>query len=319
MADAFAFEVARLTGRPLGPTERFAVAVSGGGDSLALMLLAMAAFGDRVVVLTVDHALRAGSAKEAAGVAAICEARGIPHQALRWQGDKPTGNIQALARAARYALMGDWCAAHGVGWLATAHHRDDVAETLLLRLARGSGSAGLATIRARRDLANGVALLRPLLGYSKAELAEAVGNAGLIGVDDPSNAAARFDRTQARAALAALPWLDSKRIAASAAHLADSEAALQWAARLAWDSRAQVRGDTVAIDPHGLPRELQRRLVCAALLQVDPQVNLRGPDIERLLTALQSGQRRTLAGVAAIGAQKPDTPWRFHFAPKRRI
>jgi tRNA(Ile)-lysidine synthase len=319
MADAFAFEVARLTGRPLGPTERFAVAVSGGSDSLALMLLAMAAFGDRVLVLTVDHALRAGSAKEAAGVAAICEARGIPHQTLRWQGDKPTGNIQALARAARYALMGDWCAAHGVGWLATAHHRDDVAETLLLRLARGSGSAGLATIRARRDLGNGVALLRPLLGYAKAELAEAVDKAGLNGVDDPSNAATRFDRTQARAALAALPWLDPKRIAASAAHLADSEAALQWAARLAWDSRVQLDENGVKVDALGLPHELQRRLVVAAFAHLDPQLNLRGPDVERLLIGLQSGQRRTLAGIAAIGAQAADMPWRFHIAPKRRI
>lgn len=319
MADAFARDVAGLIGRPLEGDERFAVAVSGGSDSLALMLLAMAEFGDRVVVLTVDHALRASSAEEAAGVAAVCHARGTQHQTLRWQGDKPTGNLQALARHARYALMGDWCAAHGVGWLMTAHHRDDVAETLLLRLARGSGSAGLATIRARRELAGGVEVLRPLLRYAKAELAEVVHAAGLIAVDDPSNAATRFDRTQARAALAALPWLDPRRLATSAAHLADSEAALQWAARLAWDSRVQLDENGVKVDALGLPHELQRRLVVAAFAFLDPQLNLRGPDVERLLIGLQSGQRRTLAGIAAIGAQAADMPWRFHIAPKRRI
>jgi tRNA(Ile)-lysidine synthase len=314
-ADSFARALTDLIGRPLGERERLAVAVSGGPDSLALLLLAYAAYGHRVTALTVDHRLRAASVDEAAGVAAICAARGIAHTTIAWNGDKPAANLQAAARAARYALLTDWCAAQGVAWLATAHHRDDVAETLLLRLARGAGIGGLAAMRARRPLADSVTLLRPLHEATHAELAAMVAAAGLTAIDDPSNHDPRFDRTAARNLLAAAPWLDPARLAASAAHLADAEAALDWAARLAWDSRAVATPDTVTIDAAGLPHELRRRLAVAALAHLAPAYVPRGPDLDRWLGTLDRGGRATLGGVIATG----DKSWRFHFAPKRRI
>jgi tRNA(Ile)-lysidine synthase len=314
-ATDFGVALTGLIGRPLGASERIAVAVSGGPDSLALLLLAHAGFGGRVVALTVDHRMRAASATEAADVAALCAARDIAHVTLTWDGDKPAANLQAQARSARYRLLGDWCAANGVGWCATAHHRDDVAETVLLRLARGAGAGGLATMPARRALVHGVTLLRPLLGATRAELAAVVVGAGLVPVDDPSNHDPRFDRTAARALLAATAWLDPARLSASADHLADAEAALDWAARAAWDSRAVAHTDAVTVDAAGLPRELRRRLAGAALAHLAPAFVPRGEGLDRLLAALDRGRRATLGGIIGTGG----SVWRFHFAPKRRI
>ena len=226
-------------GRLVAPTERLAVAVSGGPDSIALLLLAQAAFPGRVQALTVDHGLRAAAAAEAAFVASLCTARGIPHQTLPWTGPKPAANRQAEARNARYALLRDACAAAGIGVLATAHHADDQAETLLMRLARGSGG-GLAGIRMHRPLGAGVTLVRPLLGVRRAALAAIVAEVGIVPVTDPTNDDPHYDRTHARRLLASTPWLDAARLADSAAHLAEAEAALDWAADRAWAGRAEA-------------------------------------------------------------------------------
>lgn len=290
---------------------RLAVAVSGGPDSLALLLLAHAAFDAKIVVLTVDHGLRRGSADEAAMVARVCSARGIAHATLVWQGVKPTANIQAAARDARYALMADYCVAHGIMWLATAHHADDQAETLLLRLARGSGMGGLSGIRARRALGSGVTLLRPLLGARRATLHALVDAAGLDPVDDPANRSPAYDRTVARALLAANAWLDASRLAAVARHLAEAEAALAWAADLAWDSRVEATAEEVRVDGAGLPGELRRRLVVRALTQFGAAP--RGPGIERLIARLAGGSSATLAGIQARGGDK----WTFRRAHSR--
>lgn len=300
-ASRFAAELTALLGCAPVAGERFAVAVSGGPDSLALLLLAHDVLGARVVALTVDHGLRADAATEAAMVAAVCAARGIEHATLQWTGPKPAGNLQAAAREARYALMRDWCAAHGISWLATAHHRDDVAETLLLRLARGAGLAGLSGPRARRNLGHGVTLLRPLLGATHAQLCALVAAAGLTAVDDPANHAPRFDRTAARALLAATPWLASARLAASTRHLAQAEAALDWAAKLAWDSRVTATGDKLWLDVAGLPAEITRRVLIRGLVTLNPEATLRGPDIERLMAALTARRTATLAGIRARG------------------
>ena len=293
-------------------TAPLAVAVSGGPDSLALLLLAHAAFGDRLRALTVDHDMRAGSAAEAATVAEVCAARGIAHATLRWGGTKPAANRQAAAREARYALLRDWCAARHVPWLLTAHHADDQAETLLLRLARGSGTGGLAGIRAARDLGCGVTLLRPLLGVRRAALAEIVAAAGLQPVDDPSNHDPRHDRTQARALIAATPWLAPARLAASAAHLADAEVALGWAAALAWDSRASVTADRVTVDAAGLPAELRRRLAARALRHLGAAPD--GPAVTRLTSRLDGGGTATLGGVQGRGG----VAWTFRRVVARR-
>jgi tRNA(Ile)-lysidine synthase len=302
-----------LIGRPLGDDEPLAVAVSGGADSLALLLLARDAYGPRVRALTVDHGLRSDSRDEAAGVAALCAGLGVAHATLRWEGAKPAANVQAAAREARYGLMADWCRGEGVAWLATAHHADDQAETLLMRLARGAGLGGLAGVRSRRDL-GGVTLLRPLLAARRRELAAVVAAAGLPAVDDPANRDDRYDRTRARRLLAADDWLDAERVAASAAHLADAEAALDWAAELAWRSRASVAMDRIELDAAGLPRELQRRLVRQAIAQLAGPAVLKGPDVDRLLDRLAAAGSGTLAGVRAQGG----TIWRFLPAPPRR-
>ncbi len=315
MIPDLAAATAALIGRRLRDDEAIAVAVSGGPDSLALLLLAHAAFGARVHVLTVDHGLRPEAAAEAALAARHAASLGLRHATLCWHGPYPVANLQAAARHARYALLAEHCAAHRIGWLATAHHRDDQAETLLLRLARGSGSGGLAGIRARRRLAAGVELLRPLLGATKAELVATVAAAGWTAADDPSNQAARFDRTRARQALAATPWLDPARLAASAAHLADAEAALVWTADAAWHGRVVVAADRLTIDAAGLPRELVRRLLERAVTTLAPARTPRGAAIDRLIDRLAAGKSATLAGIAV---RPDDGRWHLNRAAPRR-
>src|SRR5690606_19985454 len=139
------------------------------------------------------------------------------------------GNLQARARAARYTAMAGWMKERGLSALATAHHADDQAETLIMRLNRGSGLAGLAGVRQRTNLpGTGLVLLRPLLGWRRAELGELVAAAGLEAALDPSNEDERFDRVRIRKALREANWLDVVAVSASAALLAEAEAVMQW-------------------------------------------------------------------------------------------
>lgn len=311
--DAFAAALARLG---VARDDRLAVAVSGGSDSLGLLLLAAATRPGCVHALTVDHALRADSAAEAEAVARAAAAHDVPHVTLLWSGERGRGgggNLQAGAREARYALMADWCRTAGVRWLATAHHADDQAETVLMRLARGSGVAGLSGIRERRSLRGGVELLRPLLAARKRDLAMIAAAAGLEPADDPSNHDSRYDRTRARTLLAATPWLDPARIAESASHLVESEAALDWAADRAWAGRATTGEDGLAIDCAGLPRALRLRLLAHAIAVVGGSA-ADGPETARLLATLDAGGTATLGGVRASGG----TVWLIRPAPPRR-
>ncbi|MBB4631059.1 tRNA lysidine(34) synthetase TilS [Sphingosinicella soli] len=287
---------------------RVALAVSGGPDSLALLLLAHRA-GFDAAALTVDHGLRPEAADEARHVAAICAGFGVPHVTLAV--DVPrAASVQAAARGARYAAMADWCDFHGVPWLMTAHHGDDQAETLLMRLSRGSGLGGMAGIRARRAVeGHAVTLLRPLLGARKADLVALVEAAGLVAIDDPSNRSEAYDRTGARAMLAG-GGIDAGGAAATAAHLAEAEAALEWTAQEAWAGRARATGDTIAVDTRGLPAELVRRLVLRAFREIRG-VEPDGPALQRLL----AGQGGTLGGVRAEGGPL----WRFRPEPPRKM
>jgi tRNA(Ile)-lysidine synthase len=300
-------------GRPLDTGERLAVAVSGGPDSVALLLLAQAAYPGRVLALTVDHGLRPAAAAEAAEVAALCAARGVPHATLPWVGAKPVANLQAEARRVRYALMRDACVAAGIGVLITAHHADDQAETLLMRLARGSG-AGLAGIRVQRSLGAGVVLVRPLLAMRRSLLAAIVADAGIVPVVDPTNDDPHYDRTHARRLLATASWIDAAQLAASAAHLAETEVALDWVTERAWAGRASVDDAGLSLDAVGLPATLVRRLVVRAIAHFVPDAAPRGADITRLIGCLDSGGAATLAGVKGHGGRL----WRFTLAPPRR-
>ena len=178
-----------------------AVGLSGGGDSWALALLAHDYAKARhipFIALTVDHRLRPESGDEAASVAKECARRGIPHRTLTWQHEGIVSRKQEQARGARYTLMGDYCAAHGFSHLLVAHHADDQAETVLLRFAKGSGSAGLAAMAPSRALNDQVILLRPFLGIPKEDLLAYAENAGVPVIEDPSNRNPAYARARLR-------------------------------------------------------------------------------------------------------------------------
>lgn len=202
--DAFAGMMAAVG--PFEANPRLAVAVSGGGDSMALCLLAQRWAGRRggsTTALTVDHGLRPEAADEARQVGRWLKARGIAQHVLEWRGPKPVSGIQAAARAARYGLMTAWAREAGVLHLLLAHHQEDQAETFLLRLERGSGIDGLSAMAAVVETP-AVRLVRPLLGVPRARLRATARAFGQEWLEDPSNRDAAFARTRIRAALPAL-------------------------------------------------------------------------------------------------------------------
>ncbi len=181
------------------------VAVSGGSDSVALLVLAAdwaAQHGRTVAAVTVDHGLRNEAADEAEGVASLCGSLGVDHTILRWDGQH-SGNTQDAARRARHNLIGAWAKERRLVAVATGHTRDDQAETFLLRLKRGSGVDGLSGM-APAVVKDGVLWLRPLLRERRDVLREMLMGRGLRWVDDPSNEDDRFDRVKMRKVLALL-------------------------------------------------------------------------------------------------------------------
>lgn len=294
------------------PGRKIGIAVSGGPDSLALLLLAAAVRPGAVEVATVDHGLRAESADEALTVTRICAELGVPHSVLAVTVE-PGASLQAQAREARYQALAHWAEERGLSAIATAHHLDDQAETLLMRIARGSGVGGLAGVQASRPLPNGVQLVRPLLGWRRSELESIVAGAGLTPIDDPSNADERYDRTRARALLASTQWLEPERMAQVAVNAANAEEALGWSAAQAFESRAEREGKGIKLDPNGLPRELKRRLLVGALAALGADEPA-GPALMRALEALDAGETVTLAGLKLEGG----TRWRLSPAPPRR-
>jgi tRNA(Ile)-lysidine synthase len=297
------------------PNARIGVAISGGPDSLALLLLAAAARPGQVEAATVDHALRPESPAEADMVAGICKRLGVPHTTIRLEwGEVPSSNIQAEARAGRYHELGSWALSAGLTAVATAHHTDDQAETLLMRLARGSGVSGLAGVRKSGLLVaqeeGHVAIVRPLLSWRKADLESIVGAAGLVPVDDPSNRDQRFDRTLVRELLASHAWLDPVRLADASANLADADDALRWLTSRELSARSSSEG--MRIDPSNLPYEIQRRVLAGSIEKLTGKTP-RGPDLVRALDILLDGGTTTLAGLKLEGG----SAWKLSWAPPR--
>ncbi len=264
-AEEFAGLMARLG--PFEPHPRIAVAVSGGADSLALSVLLHGWVRSRrgsLVALTVDHGLRPEAAAEARYVQRALVPLGIEHRVLPWLGAKPQANVPAAARRARYDLLVRWCARRGLLHLALGHHLDDQAETLLLRLGRGSGLDGLAAMAPVAELPR-LRLLRPLLGVPKARLVATLSARGLSWIEDPTNR----DPSQARARLRLLmpglarEGLTPARLAAAAGHLGRARAALDLAV-----GRLLVRA--VAVHPAGFAR-----LETDALVAAPEEVGLR--------------------------------------------
>lgn len=292
--------------------DRVVVALSGGADSIALLLLAHTVLGDRCSAATVDHGLRTAAADEARFAAALCADCGIAHNILA----EPlpgragrTANLSARARALRYRLLTEHVERRGADWLATAHHADDQVETTLMRLNRGAGVAGLAGIRR-----TGWRVIRPLLGWRHADLAEIVNSTGIEPVRDPSNTDDRYDRARLRKALNAADWLDVARVGASAAALAEAEEALAWSAQELLPLRTAEAGDSVTLDPAGIPAELVRRLVMACTRRIDPAAAPDGPTLTRAVSALTAGDTATIGQVLV----RPGERWRFAAAPPRR-
>jgi tRNA(Ile)-lysidine synthase len=301
----------------IAPEGRVGVAVSGGPDSLALLLLCAAARPGQVEAATVDHGLRAEAADEAAMVAALCEHLGVRHATLtaRWS-EVPETAIQEHARHQRYRLLGYWAEEQGLDALATAHHAEDQAETLLMRLARGSGVKGLAGMRPRSVSPGAhIRLIRPLLRWRRAELEQVCSDAGVTPVADPSNQDERFERVRVRGALAGLDWLDAGAVAQSAANLADADAALDWVARAEWDKCVHERRGSIVFRPTGAPLEIVRRIVARAIrrLATEGESEPRGPELSRLIVTLKEGGTATLRGVLCRGGPE----WHFVPSPNR--
>jgi tRNA(Ile)-lysidine synthase len=209
------------------------LAVSGGPDSIALMWLAArwrraARKGPRLVAVTVDHGLRAAAAREAREVKRLANSLDLPHRTLRWTGAKPRTGLPAAARDARYRLLARAARATGATHVLTAHTRDDQAETLLMRMSRGSGIAGLAAM-APQTQRDGVVLARPLLQISKARLLATLRKAKIGFADDPTNRDTRFTRPRLRELMPALAaeGFDARKLARLASRLARANAALE--------------------------------------------------------------------------------------------
>jgi tRNA(Ile)-lysidine synthase len=317
--ERFRRDLEALTGEAPAPGRKLGLAVSGGADSVALLLLAAAAYPGAVHAATVDHGLRQGSAEEAATVAGLCAQLGVPHDILAPQPGRSTDNLQERARTMRYAALRAW-AGPRAPWVAVAHQRDDVAETFLMRARRGSGIGGLAAMRRIRRLeeTSGTMLLRPLLDWSREELAAVPRCLGTSVVQDPSNVDPRYDRARVRALIAATPELVPSRLALSAQNLRHAEDALEWAF-VRELPRVVISGATASLEPGELPYELRRRLARHAVQQVRAAMGEHQPwheqGLDRLVRGLDAGDIGTIAGVKAT----PEAgKWRFVPAPPRR-
>ena len=209
------------------------LAVSGGPDSIALMWLAARwrralARGPRLIAVTVDHGLRAEAAGEARNVKRLARALDLPHRTMRWTGAKPKTGLPAAARAARYGLLARAARESGATHILTAHTRDDQAETLLMRLLRGSGIAGLAATAPVTER-EGVLLARPFLNVSKSQLIATLRKAKVAFADDPTNRDTNFTRPRIRAVmpLLAAEGGDARSLARLASRLARANAAIE--------------------------------------------------------------------------------------------
>jgi tRNA(Ile)-lysidine synthase len=304
----------------LGPFESnptFAVAVSGGPDSMALAYLASryaGGIGGDVKAFLVDHRLRPESTEEATRAAAALTAIGISAKILTIAKAPPSAGKPVWARTKRYELLEAAAAEIGVLHLLLGHHQDDQAETLLLNLARGSGSKGLAAmapIRARQR----VRLLRPLIGFDRTVIAATAQAAGLLVADDPSNRDPQYARTRVRAALG--KGGESANLAATAGRLRSDDDAIE-------DATARLAAIASSISPLGLirlnrvalinaPKSVAIRLLArAAHAAGGRRAAPRYTRVETVLAATRNGEygKRTLGRSTITITPDQVTLWR---------
>jgi tRNA(Ile)-lysidine synthase len=313
------------------------LAVSGGPDSTALLLLAARwraslKLGPQLVAVTVDHGLRRESAREARDVARLARRLKVSHRTLRWKGKKPGTGLQAAARAERYRLLARAAVAVGARHVLTAHTRDDQAETVLIRLTRGSGLAGLGAMArvGRLPAANAeIELVRPLADIPKARLLATLKAARIPFADDPSNRNRAFTRVRMRELIPALEreGLSASRLATLARRLARANVALERATDAAFTDLLQYSEPAPPPPPlvfdargfRGLPEEIALRLLGRAIAQLGDEGPVELGKLETLYSALSAASslpfRRTLAGaLVTIDADR----LKIERAPPRR-
>lgn len=265
-----------------------AVAVSGGPDSMALVWLLSQLYPVRAV--TVDHGLRPDSAQEAAQVGTwLSSYPNIQHSVLtRAVADRGDSKVQEDARHDRYAMMAEYCRGAGVNTLCVAHHQEDQAETVLFRLAKGSGLDGLSGMRAVQDM-GGITLLRPLLDVLKQRLVATCQAHGVPFVIDPSNQKTEFARVRLRqsADILAAEGLSPKRLAVTAKRLARAREALEFFADQAFESMMVKRSDAHRIEFSdeefdALPDEISLRCLVQAYKGLLAEGYAYGPRMEKL-------------------------------------
>lgn len=304
------------------------LAVSGGPDSTALLVLAARwrktlRRGPKLVAVTVDHGLRAEAKREALAVKRLARSLGVAHRTLRWNGRKPLAGLQQAARLARYRLLADAARKSSAGHVLTAHTLDDQAETVLIRLTRGSGVSGLAAMARSAPMPEGegaISLVRPLLELPKARLLATLRKAGVAYADDPSNRDPRFTRVRMRDAMPALEreGLKAERLALLARRVRRADAAIEAvvdaaAAALAsgpWPDRGPI--EFPAVQFAQLPSEVTLRLLGRAIACAGDEGPVELAKLESLHAALEtdlavsSGTarfRRTLAGAVVTFAK----------------
>lgn len=288
--------------------KRIGVAVSGGGDSTALLsLLHSASKGQdaKLFAASVDHGLRAGARDEAKRAGTRAAALGISHEILDWRGWDGQGNLQARARAARYSLLADWARENDIPVVALGHTLDDQAETVLMRLSRSAGVDGLAGMSARR-VDRGVTFVRPLLTVRRDALRTYLTRQGLDWDEDPSNQDPQFDRIKVRALADQLQsaGLSPEALGTVAQNMQDAKAALNWqVARLADVACNVVDGDIVIQMAHlrDVPEDILRRLMLSAVTWV---ARLDYPPRRRAvldaITDVQAGKSASLGGCLLV-------------------
>ena len=277
------------------------LAVSGGPDSTALLVLAARwrralKRGPKLVAVTVDHGLRPSSAAEARAVKRLSRSLGVPHRTLRWQGRKPKTGLQQNARAARYRLLASVARSANAGHILTAHTLDDQAETVLIRMSRGSGLTGLGAMakvaRLPSSDSSDIALVRPLLDIPKARLIATLARAKIAFADDPTNNDPRFTRARLRELMPVLAreGLDARRFALLAQRMRRAEAAIETAVDVAaaassWSDRGPIVFSAEKFAR--LPEEVALRLLGRAIARTGGARVLQLGKLETLVRALR--------------------------------
>jgi tRNA(Ile)-lysidine synthase len=286
---------------PVSGEGRIGLAVSGGPDSLALMLLAhrwagMTANAPELIVYSVDHGLRPEAGDEVAMVLGEAAKLDLVARGLVWSDDKPATGLSEAARQARYRLMGDAMAADGVTVLLTAHHRMDQAETVLMRLAHGSGLEGLKGM-AQFSTVEGVRIFRPLLDVEPAALAALVAAEGIAAAQDPTNHDTDYERVRWRKLLPALAeqGLDSATMSRFATRMGEADDALAQMSLAAFEELVSFDGFGAALLPtaafHTLSPAIGRRVLGRVLKIVGGRQRPRAlGQVERLYDQIVSGE-----------------------------